>query len=209
MNCLLHAIATRSQPPAACPPTCPPAHPSALPRRVAELEGFIRRHQEHVTRLEQVLRLLSNDEVTPEEVLEGSGLKEGMHYYLESSTEPGFTPDDTLYDTLPLSDVSPLPTALRPGPSQSQQLRCIASWARAPQVFFRAVACLPTSRPPATSARRLMKISARSLPTCRGPSRVCLACWLPTHFLAPLLPHTRLPSVPYQQVCCPAASLCP
>ena len=109
MNCLLHAIATRSQPPAACPPTCPPAHPSALPRRVAELEGFIRRHQEHVTRLEQVLRLLSNDEVTPEEV---EGLKEGMQYYLESSTEPGFEPDETLYDTLPLSDVSPPPPEL-------------------------------------------------------------------------------------------------
>ena len=208
MNCLLHAIATRSQPPAACPPTCPPAHPSALPRRVAELEGFIRRHQEHVTRLEQVLRLLSNDEVTPEEV---EGLKEGMQYYLESSTEPGFEPDETLYDTLPLSDVSPPPPSCT-APWALQllpQLWCRASGARAPQVFFRAVACLPTSRPPATSARRLMKISARSLPTCRGPSRVCLACWLPTHFLAPLLPHTRLPSVPYQQVCCPAASLCP
>ena len=113
MNCLLHAIATRSQPPAACPPTCPPAHPSALPRRVAELEGFIRRHQEHVTRLEQVLRLLSNDEVTPEEV---EGLKEGMQYYLESSTEPGFEPDETLYDTLPLSDVSPPPPPPPPPP---------------------------------------------------------------------------------------------
>ena len=148
MNCLLHAIATRSQPPAACPPTCPPAHPSALPRRVAELEGFIRRHQEHVTRLEQVLRLLSNDEVTPEEV---EGLKEGMQYYLESSTEPGFEPDETLYDTLPLSDVSPPPPAAPP-PGPSSCCRSCGAERRGPGrrrcSFVLWLACPPPARLP-------------------------------------------------------------
>ena len=34
-----------------------------LPCRVVELETWIKRHKEHVARLEQVLRLLENDQV--------------------------------------------------------------------------------------------------------------------------------------------------
>ena len=39
-----------------------------------------------------------------EEVL--GALRDGMEYYLESYTEPDFMEDDTLYDSLPLDEVS-------------------------------------------------------------------------------------------------------
>ncbi|KAI3438424.1 hypothetical protein D9Q98_000855 [Chlorella vulgaris] len=71
--------------------------------RLAELEVCMKRHLDHITRLEQCLRLLENDQVGPEEV-EGA-LRDGIEYYLQSSTEPDFMPDDHLYDSLPLRDI--------------------------------------------------------------------------------------------------------
>ncbi|KAL4448046.1 hypothetical protein ABPG75_005265 [Micractinium tetrahymenae] len=80
-----------------------PQKGSKKPPRMLELEGFIRRHQAHVTKLEQVLRLLENDQVTPDEV-EGA-LHEGLEYYLSASTEADFVADDSMYDSLPLREV--------------------------------------------------------------------------------------------------------
>ncbi|PRW39295.1 Not1 domain-containing [Chlorella sorokiniana] len=70
------------------------------PHRVVELEGFMHKHGEHVKKLEQVLRLLENDQVTPEEVEEA--LRDPLEYYLQSSTEADYIPDETIYDSLPL-----------------------------------------------------------------------------------------------------------
>eukprot|EP00887_Chlorella_sp_A99_P004683 scaffold4.g4683.t1 len=78
----------------------------AKPPRAAQLEAAIVRHQGHIAKLEQVLRLLENDQaslVSPEEV-EGA-LKDGLEYYLESSMEQDFQHDEALYDPLPLSEV--------------------------------------------------------------------------------------------------------
>lgn len=71
--------------------------------RVSELEAWIGRHKDHVMRLEQVLRLMENDQVAPDDVM--SALKDGLEYYLDSYSDPDFMEDESLYDSLPLDEV--------------------------------------------------------------------------------------------------------
>lgn len=50
------------------------------PPRLSALEDFIERHKLHITRLEQLLRLLDNDEITADDV---EALKDLVDDYLE------------------------------------------------------------------------------------------------------------------------------
>ncbi|KAL6770300.1 CCR4B [Auxenochlorella protothecoides x Auxenochlorella symbiontica] len=81
-----------------------PAGNKAKKTRLAELQGLIARHQQHVTHLEQTLRLLRNDQVEAEEVEDA--LKEGLEAYLDTGGE-AFDPgeDEGLYASLPLEEV--------------------------------------------------------------------------------------------------------
>ena len=44
-----------------------------LPPRMDELEAFIQRHRQHIIRMEQVLRLLANDQACDRDLTEGVG----------------------------------------------------------------------------------------------------------------------------------------
>eukprot|EP00891_Asterochloris_glomerata_P003768 jgi/Astpho2/3768/Aster-x0589 len=57
------------------------------PSRAAELDELATRHKLQITHLEQVQRLLHNDEVTPEQIQQR--LKDSMKDYLERAREPG------------------------------------------------------------------------------------------------------------------------
>ncbi|KAI8997785.1 Not1 N-terminal domain, CCR4-Not complex component-domain-containing protein [Pilobolus umbonatus] len=69
--------------------------------RTRELEHWIERNRWHINRLELILRLMENDQLSPESVMD---LKEDLQYYLESNQEPDFEEDETMYDTLNLEE---------------------------------------------------------------------------------------------------------
>lgn len=73
------------------------------PPKVDELEQLVSQHKEHIRKLEQVLRLLNNEQTTPEMIMDN--LKDQLEYYLEACTEPDFIDDDTVYDEFPLDMV--------------------------------------------------------------------------------------------------------
>ena len=55
------------------------------------------RHRTHIAKLEQLLRLLENDQLAPQDVDE---LREDVEYYCENNQDPEFFHDETLYDSL-------------------------------------------------------------------------------------------------------------
>mmetsp|Transcript_10710 Transcript_10710/g.37183 ORF Transcript_10710/g.37183 Transcript_10710/m.37183 type:complete len:738 (-) Transcript_10710:1025-3238(-) len=71
------------------------------PPRLTHLEESVSRHKEHTGRLEQVMRLLENDQLSPEDV---NDLKELVDDYLERNQEcfDEFTCPDDLYEGLDL-----------------------------------------------------------------------------------------------------------
>eukprot|EP00963_Diacronema_lutheri_P013430 scaffold2636_cov340-Pavlova_lutheri.AAC.92 len=73
------------------------------PAKVEELEQLVSQHKEHIRKLEQVLRLLNNEQTTPDMIMDN--LKDQLEYYLEACTEPDFIDDDTVYDEFPLDMV--------------------------------------------------------------------------------------------------------
>ena len=73
---------------------------SKTPPRVMHLEESIVRHKQHVTRLEQMLRLLDNEEISAEDV---EGVKDLVDDYIErnqESPEEFLEPDDIYSDIL-------------------------------------------------------------------------------------------------------------
>jgi len=81
---------------------------SANSDKMDELREVQERHNFHTTNLEQLLRLLENESITPEDVDE---IKDGVEYYIESNMEdPDFYDDDTIYDDIKaLSEVKENP----------------------------------------------------------------------------------------------------
>ncbi|KAI9470547.1 MAG: Not1 N-terminal domain, CCR4-Not complex component-domain-containing protein [Benjaminiella poitrasii] len=69
--------------------------------RTNELEHFIERDRWHINRLELILRLLENDQLSPERVL---ALQDDVQYYLECNQEPDFEEDELVYDDLNLEE---------------------------------------------------------------------------------------------------------
>lgn len=71
--------------------------------RLEVLPEMIDRHKMHVRKLEQLLRLMENDKVGPDEV---NGIKDDVEYYVEANQEPDFVPDEDLYEQFELADES-------------------------------------------------------------------------------------------------------
>ncbi|KAL9543370.1 hypothetical protein MBANPS3_008149 [Mucor bainieri] len=69
--------------------------------RTDELEHFIERDRWHINRLELILRLLENDQLSPERVL---AIQDDVQYYLECNQEPDFEEDELVYDDLNLEE---------------------------------------------------------------------------------------------------------
>jgi len=91
-----------------------------IPPRVTHLEESIVRHKQHVARLEQMLRLLDNDEITSEDV---ENIKDLVEDYIErnqDSPEEFDVPDDLYADVLEaLEHMSEAVVAAPPNHSKS------------------------------------------------------------------------------------------
>ncbi|MQM04678.1 hypothetical protein Taro_037480 [Colocasia esculenta] len=77
------------------------------PNRLTHLETSISRHKTHIMKLELILRLLDNDELSPEQV---NDVKEFLEDYVERNQEDfdEFSNPDELYTAIPLDKVESL-----------------------------------------------------------------------------------------------------
>ncbi|KAJ0848677.1 putative CCR4-NOT complex, subunit 3/ 5, CCR4-NOT complex subunit/5 domain superfamily protein [Helianthus annuus] len=85
------------------------------PPRLTHLESSITRHKAHIMKLELLLRLLDNDELSPEQV---NDIKDFLDDYVERNQEDfdEFDDVDMLYSTLPLDTVESLEDLVTSGP---------------------------------------------------------------------------------------------
>ncbi|KAL4591799.1 hypothetical protein LXL04_004771 [Taraxacum kok-saghyz] len=87
----------------------------ARPPRLTHLETSINRHKAHIMKLELILRLLDNDELSPEQV---NDVKDFLDDYVDRNQEDfdEFDDVDELYNTLPLDKVESLEDLVTIGP---------------------------------------------------------------------------------------------
>ncbi|GFP94732.1 ccr4-not transcription complex subunit 3 [Phtheirospermum japonicum] len=85
------------------------------PPRLTHLETSIVRHKAHIMKLELILRLLDNDELSPEQV---NDVKDFLDDYVERNQEDfdEFSDVDELYSSLPLDKVESLEDLVTIGP---------------------------------------------------------------------------------------------
>lgn len=85
------------------------------PPRLVHLEASIVRHKAHIMKLELILRLLDNDELSPEQV---NDVKDFLDDYVERNQEDfeDFDDVDELYSSLPLDKVDSLEELVTIGP---------------------------------------------------------------------------------------------
>ncbi|EPS65330.1 hypothetical protein M569_09447, partial [Genlisea aurea] len=85
------------------------------PPRLAHLDASIIRHKAHIMKLELILRLLDNDELSPEQV---NDVKDFLDDYVERNQEDfdDFGEVDDLYNSLPLDKVDALEDLVTVGP---------------------------------------------------------------------------------------------
>ncbi|KAK9290752.1 hypothetical protein L1049_008928 [Liquidambar formosana] len=85
------------------------------PPRLTHLETSITRHKAHIMKLELILRLLDNDELSPEQV---NDVKDFLDDYVERNQEDfeEFEDVDELYNSLPLDKVESLEDLVAIGP---------------------------------------------------------------------------------------------
>lgn len=85
------------------------------PPRLTHLETSIARHKAHIMKLELILRLLDNDELSPEQV---NDVKDFLDDYVERNQEDfdEFSDVDELYSSLPLDKVEALEELVTMGP---------------------------------------------------------------------------------------------
>ncbi|XP_057508966.1 general negative regulator of transcription subunit 3-like isoform X1 [Actinidia eriantha] len=86
------------------------------PPRLTHLEASISRHKAHIMKLELILRLLDNDELSPEQV---NDVKDFLDDYVERNQEDfdEFSDVDELYSSLPLDKVESLEDLVIIGPA--------------------------------------------------------------------------------------------
>ncbi|KAL4200322.1 hypothetical protein AMTRI_Chr03g55810 [Amborella trichopoda] len=85
------------------------------PPRLTHLEESITRHKAHIMKLELILRLLDNDELSPEQV---NDVRDFVEDYVERNQEDfdEFSDVDELYNSLPLDKVEALEDLVAIGP---------------------------------------------------------------------------------------------
>ncbi|XVE89803.1 hypothetical protein DITRI_Ditri20bG0024100 [Diplodiscus trichospermus] len=89
------------------------------PPRLTHLETSVTRHKAHIMKLELILRLLDNDELSPEQV---NDVKDFLDDYVERNQEDfdEFSDVDELYSSLPLDKVESLEDLVAIGPLAKQ-----------------------------------------------------------------------------------------
>lgn len=75
---------------------------SKVTARETELDGQRERHNYHVERLELMLRLLDNDNLTYDDI---NSIRDDVDYYIQSNQDPDFQEDETIYDALNLDEL--------------------------------------------------------------------------------------------------------
>ncbi|PKI77330.1 hypothetical protein CRG98_002275, partial [Punica granatum] len=101
------------------------------PPRLAHLETSITRHKAHIMKLELILRLLDNDELSSEQV---NDVKEFLEDYVERNQDDfdDFTDVDELYSSLPLDESLEELVTVAPGLLKGAPLSLKTSTAAAP-----------------------------------------------------------------------------
>lgn len=74
-------------------------HSQANEDRIKELKALQLRYRWHQQQIELALRLLANEELSPQKVID---IKEDINYFVENNQEPDFIEDETIYDGLDL-----------------------------------------------------------------------------------------------------------
>ncbi|GME82078.1 unnamed protein product [[Candida] boidinii] len=74
----------------------------SIKQQVSELQEFTESHKFHLEKLENILRLLENGSIEPEQIKK---LQEDIQYYVESNQDDDFFEDDTIYDELGLDEL--------------------------------------------------------------------------------------------------------
>ena len=74
----------------------------AKQQEIEDLTEKISRNHWHQEKMEQMLRLLANDDIECEQV---NGLQEDIKYYVESNEDADFAEDEGIYDELGLEDI--------------------------------------------------------------------------------------------------------
>ncbi|KAJ3109067.1 general negative regulator of transcription subunit 5 [Phlyctochytrium planicorne] len=69
--------------------------------RLSQIEDSVARHKHHITKLEIVMRMLENGNISVENVKD---IKDNVMYYVDNNQEPDFEEDEGLYDELNLDD---------------------------------------------------------------------------------------------------------
>lgn len=69
--------------------------------RINELEEILDRHRWHLSKLELILRMLENGNLSPDIV---NNIQDDIRYYVESNADPDFAEDEEIYDELNLDD---------------------------------------------------------------------------------------------------------
>ncbi|XP_074561463.1 uncharacterized protein LOC141817727 isoform X1 [Curcuma longa] len=96
------------------------------PPRLTHLETSITRHKAHIMKLELILRLLDNDELSPDQV---NDVKDFLEDYVERNQEDfdEFSDVDELYVSLPLDKVEALEDLVSLGPSSLTKIALSSS----------------------------------------------------------------------------------
>ncbi|KAL9237752.1 hypothetical protein vseg_012264 [Gypsophila vaccaria] len=187
------------------------------PPRLTHLETSISRHKAHVVKVELILRLLDNEELSPEQV---NDAKDFLEDYLERNQEDfdEFSDVDELYSTLPLDKVEALEDLVaisQPGIVKSMKSQGAAaatssvlslktSLSTLPSESLPTVPsslpCVPTQEQEETTSTASISDAAPRTP----PSKIgALSSSNPSN---PLGNHTSIPNSPGHQSVTPSAS---
>ncbi|KAM0980288.1 hypothetical protein ACFX13_016278 [Malus domestica] len=122
------------------------------PPRLTHLETSITRHKAHIMKLELILRLLDNDELSPEQV---NDVKDFLEDYVERNQEDfdEFSEVDELYNTLPLDKVESLEdlAIIPPGLIKGVPMLCLKT----------SLAPLASPMPPAVTSTNQQSVSVQ------------------------------------------------
>ncbi|ODQ78745.1 hypothetical protein BABINDRAFT_23510, partial [Babjeviella inositovora NRRL Y-12698] len=75
---------------------------AAKQEQIAAIDEILQRNHWHQGRLEQVLKMLENSQLEPEQISE---IQDDIQYFVESNQDPDFADDEGIYDELNLREI--------------------------------------------------------------------------------------------------------
>lgn len=74
---------------------------SSKASRLTQIESQVERHKHHIVKLEIILRMLENGNLTVDQV---KSIKDDVNYYVDSHQDDDFNEDEGIYDDLNLDE---------------------------------------------------------------------------------------------------------